>query len=92
MEFGKYLVLGTAHIRCATAELLTQWSGLPPTDQPIAVASTPCGWFVPTRLADDRHLPEELPHILAFARLHGCSYVLLDSDGAELDALPTFPW
>lgn len=93
MEFGKYVVLSTAHVRCATAERLTAWTGLPPELQPIAVAPTSYGWFLPTRsLVDAEQLPEELPAILAFGLGHGCDYVLLDSDGEEASELPVFPW
>lgn len=93
MEFGKYLVLSTAHVHCATAERLTAWTKLPPELQPIAVAPTTYGWFLPTRgQADAAQLPEELPVILAFALSHDCDYVLLDSDGEEIPGLPVFPW
>ena len=39
-----------------------------------------------------RHLPKEIPAILALGRAHGCDYVLLDCDGPTESALPTFPW
>lgn len=95
MEFGKFVVLSTAHVRCATAERLTAWARLPPGEQPIAVAATQCGWFLPTRSPAQGNgvdVPDELHAILAFGRDHGCDYVLLDSDGDQTDALPTFPW
>jgi hypothetical protein len=95
MEFGKYVVLSTAHVRCATAELLTAWALLPPTDQPLPVASTHYGWFLPTRhlaIPDDLRLPDELGALLAFGRDQGCDYVLLDCDGDRTDVLPVFPW
>jgi len=95
IEYGRYLVLGTAHVRCATAQLLGRWAALPATEQPLAVASTQCGWFLPTREAAGpriSELPMEIVAILAFGRDHDCSYVLLDSDGPEVDDLPTFPW
>lgn len=95
MEFGRYVVLSTAHVRCATAELLTGWALQPPTDQPLAVASTQYGWFLPTRLLsdpDDPRLPEELRGLLAFGRELGCDYVLLDCDGDRSGTLPVFPW
>ncbi|WP_447725541.1 DUF5983 family protein [Sphingomonas koreensis] len=93
MEFGKYVVLSTAHVRCATAERLTAWAKLPPELQPIAVAPTSYGWFLPTHsVSDAEELPEELPAILAFGRDRGCDHVLLDSDGEEVAELPVFPW
>jgi hypothetical protein len=93
MEFGRYVVLSTAHVRCATAERLTAWAHLPPAAQPLALASTQYGWFLATRpVIERRDLPEELHAILAFGRAHGCDYVLLDSDGEQTEALPTFPW
>ena len=51
--------------------------------------------LVPTRIeAGDtaRHLPKEIPAILALGRAHGCDYVLLDCDGPTEAVLPTFPW
>lgn len=95
MEFGKYVVLSTAHVRCATAERLTAWASLPPGDQPLPVAPTHYGWFLPTNVhpdLDDPSFPAELHAILAFGREHRCDYVLLDSDGVRSDALPVFPW
>ena len=95
MELGQYLILSTAHLRCATAETIESWARLPATDQPLAVASTQYGWFLSTREPANRspdEMPDELPHILAFARAAGCAYVLFDCDGPEEPALPVFPW
>lgn len=95
MEFGKYVVLSTAHVRCATAEQLTTWALLPAMDQPLPVASTSCGWFLSTGVphdAADMQFPSELLAVLAFGRDHGCAYVLLDCDGERADVLPVFPW
>lgn len=93
MEFGRYVVLSTAHVRCATAVLLTAWAQLPAAAQPLAVASTQYGWFLATRVvAKNGDFPDELHAILTFGRAHGCDYVLLDSDGEQTEALPVFPW
>lgn len=95
MEIGKHLVLSTAHIRYKSAELLDNWTNAPAAEQPVPVASTPWGWFVPTKPAHGRdlaELPDELAAILAFGRSLGCDYVLLDSDGPLVEQLPEFPW
>lgn len=95
MEFGRYLVLSTAHVRCATAQLLDTWATVPAIEQPLPVVSTHYGWFLPTRYPAEPsapQFPDELPAILAFGRLHDCDYVLLDSDGPEVADLPLFPW
>ncbi|ODP36399.1 MULTISPECIES: hypothetical protein [Sphingomonas] len=93
MQVGHYVVLGTMHVRCATAEQLSEWAGWPAVDQPLAVSITPCGWFLPTRVPGRGDpLPAELHAILAFGRRHGCAYVLLDCDGPQSSALPVFPW
>ena len=95
MEFGKYLVLSTAHVRCSTGELLDGWAKLSATEQPLAVASTHYGWFIPTRPVEGepaKRLPAELPPILAFARTLGCDHVLFDSDGPTIPELTEFPW
>lgn len=95
METGQYLVLSTAHIRCATGQILNDWADRSPVHQPLPVAPIQYGWFLPTRdiLGDAaRHLPQELPAILALGRDQGCDYVLLDCDGPVEALLPTFPW
>ncbi len=95
MEMGTYLVLSTAHIRCATAEILNRWADLPVGKQPLLIAPTHYGWFLGTARARPdalRHLPKELPGILALGGAYGCHYVLLDCDGPVEEALPTFPW
>jgi hypothetical protein len=95
MEFGRYLVLSTAHVRCSTGQLLDQWAKLSATEQPLPVASTHYGWFIATRLVEGdaaKRLPAELPPILAFARALDCDHVLFDCDGPEIAALTQFPW
>ncbi len=95
MEIGRHLVLSTAHIRCATAELLNRWARLPLAQQPLAVAPTPCGWFLSTcsdQPPAGSPCPAEIPAILAYARAQDCSYILLDSDGPEEPALQRFAW
>src|SRR3546814_15110556 len=88
IETGQYLVLSTAHIRCATGQILTAWADYPPHKQPLPVAPTQYGWFLHTMTPPpeaQRRLPKELPPILAFGRDNGCDYVLLDSDGPTED-------
>ena len=95
MELGRYIVLSTAHISCATAELLNKWARLPAAEQPIAIASTQYGWFLSTRETSDQTrgpIPDELKSIFAFGRNCDCDYVLLDCDGPEEPRLQIFPW
>lgn len=93
MEFGRYVVLSTAHIRCSTAEELTRWAALAPDLQPVAVSLTGYGWFVATRtVAGSATVPAELHAILAFGRTHDCDYVLLDCDGDKAAELAVLPW
>ena len=94
-DFGCYLVLSTAHIRCSTAEMLDHWSQLSCHHQPLAVARLGLGWLVPTRVTRSHAahaLPEDIPAILAFGRAQGCDHVLLDCDGPEEQELPLYPW
>jgi hypothetical protein len=94
-EFGCYLVLSTSHVRCATAELLDKWADLPATEQPLSIARTQYGWFIPTRIVPSppgAGIPVELPPLLDFARAHGCAHILFDCDGPEEPRLPTYPW
>lgn len=95
METGRFLVLSTAHIRCATGEMLSRLAGRDLSGHPLLVASTNHGWFLGTHPLPESvvdGLPEELPAILDLGRAYGCAYVLLDSDGPVEDRLPTFPW
>lgn len=95
LEVGCYVVLSTLHVRCATGNLLDQWSELPANAQPLAVARTNYGWFIPSRIGpedDAQALPPELPGLLAFARAKGCAHILFDCDGPVDPSLPTFPW
>lgn len=95
MLFGRYVAISTEHVRYTTAELLNGWATLPAPERPVGVISTYYGWFLPTQDADPVKLPAsaaELPAILAFGRMHGCTYVLLDPDAPSTDQLPTFPW
>lgn len=95
LEIARYLVLSTAHVHCATAELLDQWAQRSPIDQPLPVASTQWGWFIATQVPEHApagEIPSELPPILAFARAQGCAHVLFDCDGPRVAALPEFPW
>lgn len=94
METGRYIVLSTAHVRVETARLLDKWAKLPASDQPLAIASTQYGWFVPTRDIVDKvaGLPAEILAALAFGRAHDCAYILFDCDGPEEELLPIYPW
>ncbi|KHK90370.1 hypothetical protein LK12_17405 [Novosphingobium malaysiense] len=95
MEFGRYLVLSTSHVRLSTAERLDAWAGLDRSLRPLAVASTHEGWFVASREIPEpyrRKVPLELLAAMRFARDLGCSYLLFDCDADVIDALPVFPW
>ena len=95
MEFGRHLVLSTAHITHATSELLTRWAAAPRDLQPLGVSSTWYGWFVSTfevEGEDSAAVPEELAALQRFARERDCAWLLFDCDGEEIAALPTFPW
>jgi hypothetical protein len=95
MEIGHHLVLSTAHLTCATAQSLERWAALPAAAQPLVTVATHCGWFVSTyEVAPSQGdaMPVEIPPILAFARLHGCAYILFDCDGPEEPSLAVHPW
>lgn len=94
LEFGNYLALSTSHVSGATADLLEEWSVMDPEWQPIEVASTRYGWFVPTlpEQCRDPALPADLVQALAFTRDEGCTYLLLDRDAATTERLPIFDW
>ncbi|CAN5496262.1 hypothetical protein BH10PSE12_BH10PSE12_07860 [soil metagenome] len=95
MRITRMMVLNTAHLRGTTAHALNSWARLPLAAQPLAVATTQCGWLVPTRddgLVLGKSVPPELADILAFARSRDCAHVLFDSDGPVEPTLLRFPW
>ena len=95
MDYGKHLILSTAHVTHKTSETLTGWASLPAELQPLVVASTWYGWFVSTFEVEGepaRSIPAELADIQRFARGLGCDYVLLDCDAETVGELPTFSW
>lgn len=97
----RYLDCSTCHISEASAEWLTERS--PERKLPVCMAR-PEGWllWVPgddnpaDQLLDiepnNEPWPDDIRHLLLYANSMGCSYVLLDCDGHELDQLPSYDW
>ena len=90
MKF-QYLDLSTGHLTQTTVQELNCdiFSG-------ITVANYDYGVFVsvPGTSADIDKLtaPEDLKHVLRFAREVGCDVVRFDADGDTEAALPSFDW
>lgn len=101
LEFRKALVLSTAHVSSATADLLdaagvSDWPG-------TGGHYGEYGWFFycPRKLdeigengkpvvADDESIPDDLKAVMQFALNHGCDNLLLDRDAETTDELPAF--
>ena len=95
LEFGKHLVVSTAHVSLATSQLLANWASLPVDFQPLTVAATWYGWFVSTFVVegdDAARIPPELAEVQRFARSLDCAYILFDCDADEVDGLKRFNW
>ena len=89
----------TLHISHLPASTVSELAGLAGNPQsPVVVyAHKKEGWLIAVpeqaELVVDtqlQRLPEEFIDLLRFARLHGCSWLLLDVDGDIYSMLPTW--
>ena len=105
VSIEKMLVVSTSHLREATANLLnSEAEEAPPFCNIMEEGWGPAfvrdaGWiFYVSPLAENgepdepENLPPELSKLFMFARENGCEWVMLDSDGPELDELEAFVW
>lgn len=94
IEQGRYCVLSTAHVSHATSEWLERWSVGPPPPAPLPVATTFYGWFVSTREPEvpAEPIPADLRAAMRFGRQRGFTYLLFDSDAAQVDGLDVHDW
>ena len=95
LESGRYCILSTGHLSCATADLLDRWSRLPVHNRPINIAPNSYGWFVPTlemegETADT--IPADLCTATRFARERGFDFILFDCDGGTVAELQIYDW
>lgn len=96
LEIHKMLVLSTTHIRPETADnfrLLTD--DVPRIFFPKAAHDgEEYGWFIP--ISPEMHwshtVSEDLRAIRKIAEREGCSWIMLDQAGEEIDELPTYEW
>lgn len=81
-------VVSTGHIPAEVREKLDA-SSMP---YGLYSASYPDGWFIACgeNGDDDEGLPEPLAAVLQWARKAGYEWVRLDTDGDEIDGLPTY--
>ncbi|QFZ20525.1 DUF5983 family protein [Saccharothrix syringae] len=86
-----FLDLSTSHLREQTCLQLDDHEG-------VVAHNLRHGWllFVPDpadeAASGDIDWPDELVPIVELAQASGCSYVLFDADGPQLDGLPVFDW
>jgi hypothetical protein len=91
------LVLGTAHIRPETDQKLTDLSNDMPT---VYYPKTPArhgesyGWIFPIspEIEWPDAISDDLKAIRKLAEREGCTWIMLDQDGDEIDELPTYGW
>ena len=89
----KFLDLSTAHLGERDKELLDLYAAPDSTVGPLTIKGV-YGWFM--YATDDpagyseADLPTHLRAISAYARKHGCDYVLFDSDAAVNEELRVF--
>jgi hypothetical protein len=93
LEIKPFLTLSTAHITQDSSEYLQASTGdnSPNRDGP-AVGDWPYGYFI---YCDEEPLPdwpEDVRAVMAFARKHGCEYLLLDRDADTTEELPQYDW
>jgi hypothetical protein len=86
-EIHKMLCLSTAHVNPKTANLLDYGVHA----SVIAYQKSDNGYFMPV-VGDFSSYPVDLFNVLAYARVRGCSWIMLDSDGPVVDGLPTWEW
>lgn len=94
-EIELTLILSSAHIRPATADLLMLWSEETSGHRPLGTSGTDYGWIVRTTMVEGElstEIPADLAAALALGRRHGCRHVLFDHDATPLDTLETFDW
>ena len=105
LEIDRTLVLSTAHVSKATADILNgdapERDGLKPAIDGH-VADWGCyGWVVwcggqtvPKIELDAEmlYMPADLHRVVMFARDNNCQYVRFDCDADEIDELPTWEW
>jgi hypothetical protein len=89
----KFLDLSTAHLDRSDKKYLDACA-MPGSIIGVAAAKTEYGWFVyapeEPEAYSKRDLPPHMWRISAYARMHSCEYILLDTD-ADIDpALPIF--
>lgn len=87
-DIRKMLMLSTGHVTWETSKLLDD------PQNPWVMTSQwgTYGWFVYAHDDNLDEMPGELAHIMRYARVHGCEYILFDCDADVIDDLPVFQW
>lgn len=100
LEIAQMLVLSTCHIAEATADLL------PILDGPVRAAA-PTWWPAFTRHEgwlfhvipepiwfEDKYgdAPKDLRDVIAYAKAHGCTWLMFDRDGPIVEGLYQYDW
>ncbi|NYF23574.1 hypothetical protein HDC33_000399 [Sporosarcina sp. JAI121] len=86
MTITSLLEISTAHITAKTNQWLF-WTGCPIVIYPKGTY----GWVIPI-IDYDEELPTDILHILAYGKVKGCHWIMLDCDGDRTNDLPTYDW
>lgn len=91
LEIAQVLLLSTSHLGAAIS------TGDDPMMNTVASMVGEHGWLVFTGghlpvVANEPAAMQVLRDLLLFAKQHGCTYVLFDSDGPTLSQFPTYDW
>lgn len=91
-----YMVeLSTGHLPYEICRSLADYDAV--IAYPLTAGADSFGWLLPVPdhqqpTDPDRQLPAELVAIYRYARLIGCTYILLDRDANTIADLPLWDW
>ena len=100
LEISQMLVVSTAHVSQETAKRIDSAYGKNFEDLMDDAHWLPSfireeGWMFYAGNLDERELegaPDDLLKVLRFAADHGCTWVMFDADGPDVEELPSYEW
>jgi len=91
----RMLELSTAHLSPETMHFLDNQDFCSPVQSIILFEKKTFGYFIPIideQYMADKEWPADLMNVIRFAEAHGCTWIMLDSDGAFVDGLPRWDY
>lgn len=86
-EIQQMLVLSTAHVTEETATMLDRAEA-----NFVRYGKAEYGWFIPILDDPQPDMPADLQACVAYAKTHGCTWIMFDCDALTVDDLPTYDW